>query len=179
MDNSIPRGRIGKREEIGKDGALVRRVVMISYALPSELPIRLKHDEMCLKGEKNEEIMSVVEMANPKVISELEMVLKGVMITIGYCNGCGIDKEQSEASCSNTQRTRNTFVRRFWRARTTFRWKARRHQQFHLGKTARFWTDYNRRKGSCTKTMRMIERPMRTIFQRKAVNLWLLTQQWV
>ena len=95
MDNSIPRGRMGKREEIGKDGALVRRVVMTSYALPSGLPIRFKHEEGCLNGGKNEEIMKVVEMADPKVVSELEMVLKGVMITIGCGNSCGIDKEQS------------------------------------------------------------------------------------
>jgi len=39
--------------------------------------------------------MSVVGKADLKVVSELEMVLKGVMITIGCCNGCGIDKEQS------------------------------------------------------------------------------------
>ena len=95
MDISIPRGRMGKREEIGKDGALVRRVVMTSYALPSGLPIVLKHDRACLNGDRNEDIMSVIEKANPKVISELEMVLKGVMITIKCCDGCGIDKGQS------------------------------------------------------------------------------------
>ena len=95
MDNSIPRGRIGKREEIGKDGALVRRVRMTEYALPSGLPIKLKHDEMCLNGDKDEKIMGVIEKANPKVISELEMALKVVIITIGCYNGCGIDKEQS------------------------------------------------------------------------------------
>jgi len=94
MDNSIPRGRMGKREEIGKDRALVRRVVMTSYALLSGLPIRLKHSEMCLNEAKSEEIMRVVEMAGLKVVSELEMVLKGVMMTIGCCNSCGIDKEQ-------------------------------------------------------------------------------------
>jgi len=90
----MPRGRMGKREEIEKDGALVRRVVMTSYALPSGLQIGLKHDRRCLNKDKNEDIMSVVEKADPKVVSELEMVLKGVMITIGCCNGCGIDKEQ-------------------------------------------------------------------------------------
>jgi len=95
MDNSIPRGKMGKREEIGKDGALVRRVVMTSYTLLSGLPIRLIYDEMYLNRDKNEKIMSVVEKANPKVVSELEMVLKGVMMTIGCCNSCGIDKEQS------------------------------------------------------------------------------------
>jgi len=68
---------------------------MTSYALPSGLPIRLKHNVVCLNGDKNEEIMSVVEMADPKVVSEVEMVLKGVMMTIGCCNGCGIDKAQS------------------------------------------------------------------------------------
>ena len=95
MDNSKPPGRMGKREEIGKDSALVRRVVMTSYALPSGLPIELKYDENCFNKDENEEIMKVVGMADLKVISELEMVLKGVVITIGCGNGCGVNKEQS------------------------------------------------------------------------------------
>jgi len=60
---------------------------MTSYALLSGLPIGLKHDKRCWNKDKNEEIMSVVEKADPKVVLELEMVLKGVMITIGCCNG--------------------------------------------------------------------------------------------
>jgi len=95
IDSSKPPGRMGKREEIGKDGALVRGVVMTSYALPLGLPIELKHVENCFNKDKNEEIMKVVGMADPKVISELEMVLKAVMITIAYSNDCGVNKELS------------------------------------------------------------------------------------
>jgi len=92
MEKSV--GKMGKREDIGKDGCLVRRVVMTSYALPMEITIRLKHKNGCKNAGENEGIMSMVERANPKVVSELEIVLKGIMMTIG-CNGCGVDKEES------------------------------------------------------------------------------------
>jgi len=36
---------MSKREEIGKDGNLVKRVVMTSYALPDGLRMILKHTE--------------------------------------------------------------------------------------------------------------------------------------
>jgi len=88
------KGRMGKREEIERDGCLVRRVVLTLYALPMGLTIRMKHVDGSKKAKEDEGIMSLVERANLKVVSELEMVLKRIMITIGY-NGCGVDKEES------------------------------------------------------------------------------------
>src|ERR1700712_1791519 len=84
----------GKRELVGKSGCLVKRVVMTSYAIPEGIRFGLTHQEGCKNANRNNEILYLVERANPKVVSEFEFALKGVMLTIGYDN-CGIDKEQS------------------------------------------------------------------------------------
>ena len=94
MENPKPTGRMGEREEIGRIRCLVRRVVMTSYALPMGLTVRLRHANGCRNREEDERIMGLVERANPKVVSELEMVMKGIMMTIGY-NDYEVDKEES------------------------------------------------------------------------------------
>jgi len=83
-----------KRAEVGKSGKMVARVLITSYALPDGLKFSLKHVENCPNEGRDDEVWRFVEKANPSVVSELEVVLRGAMLTIG-CDGCGVNKECS------------------------------------------------------------------------------------
>ena len=83
-----------KRELVGKSGYWIKRVVMTLYAILEGICFGLTYEEKCRNKKRNEDILNLGEKTNPKVVSEFEFALKGVMLTIG-CGYCGIDKEQS------------------------------------------------------------------------------------
>jgi len=83
-----------KRAEVGKSGKMVARVLITSYALPDGLKFSLRHVNDCPNASRDDEVWKFVGKANPRVVSELEVVLRGALLTIG-CNGCGLNKECS------------------------------------------------------------------------------------
>ena len=89
-----------KRAEVGKSGKMVARVLITSYALPDGLKFSLKHVNGCPNVNRDDEVWKFVGKTDPRVVSELEVVLRGALLMIG-CNGCGLNKECSAGILSN------------------------------------------------------------------------------
>jgi len=83
-----------KRAEVGKSGKMVARVLITSYALPDGLRFSLKHVNDCPNANRDDEVWKFVGKVDPRVVSELEVVLRGALLTIG-CNGYGLNKKCS------------------------------------------------------------------------------------
>ena len=83
-----------KRAEVGNSGKMVARVLITSYALLDGLKFSLRHVNGCLNANRDDEVWKFVGKAEPRVVSELDVVLRGALRTIG-CNRCGLNKECS------------------------------------------------------------------------------------
>ena len=97
MTELIPCGGGGKEvgwNEVGKSGKMLARVLVSTYALPDGVRIRLKHRENCPNSGRDDDIFQFIEEANPRVVSEFNVVLRGILGIIG-CVECGVDKSTS------------------------------------------------------------------------------------
>jgi len=83
-----------KREEVGKSGNLLKRVVMTSFAIPEGITMGITHENKCRYANRNNERQYLVEKAKPKVVTEFEFALRRVMLSIG-CERYGVENDQS------------------------------------------------------------------------------------
>jgi len=85
---------VNSREEVRNSRKMLATVLTTSWAMPNGMPVKLKHVENCRHFNSDELILSVVDKARPATVTEFEMCLRGVLLTLG-CNNCGVDKTTS------------------------------------------------------------------------------------
>ena len=67
------------RNEVSKSWKMLARVLVSIYALLDGVKIRLRHSEGYQSTDKNNEIFEFIEKANPRVISEFNVVHRGIL----------------------------------------------------------------------------------------------------
>jgi len=85
---------VNSREEVRNSRKMLASVLTTSWAMPKGMPMKLKHGEGCRNINNDELILRVVEKAKPATVTEFEMSLRSVLLTLG-CNECGVDKTTS------------------------------------------------------------------------------------
>jgi len=85
---------VNSREEVRNSRRMLVTVLTTSWAMPNGMPIKLRHVRGCRNSNNEEIILRVVERARPATVTEYEMSLKSVLLTLG-CTNCGVDKTTS------------------------------------------------------------------------------------
>jgi len=161
-----------KRELVGKSGFLIKRVVMTSYAVSEGIRFGLTHEEKGRNSNMNNEILYLVEKTNPKVVSEFEFALKGVMLTIG-CENCGIDKEQSGGVLLQNSQDSKYVQESTMESEKYIRIDRPNTSAVSSWGNSTIIENYHRWKGVCTKTREATE-PQTRITNKRLQQIWKL-----
>ena len=86
---------VNSGEEVRDSKKMLASVLTTSWAYPKGIDIQLKHVEGCRNGGYDGDVMETMEKANPRTMTELEMCLRNILLTIGCKKECGVDKEIS------------------------------------------------------------------------------------